>query len=141
MATLIHIRRGTAAFWQGSNPVLAEGEPGYETDSQILKIGDGSTDYNSLRPTYANGAIQDVLLSVNSWTGDTAPYTQTVNVDLMKDTFNPNVGLKPSSSYDVALVEVQEYSKLYKGVSNNGSITFYATDLPRCDLSLTIKRL
>lgn len=36
-------RRGTASQWTSSNPTLAIGEPGFETDTNGLKIGDGST--------------------------------------------------------------------------------------------------
>lgn len=46
----IKTRRGSAASWSSANPVLADGEPGYETDTGVLKIGDGSTKYNSLYP-------------------------------------------------------------------------------------------
>lgn len=35
------LRRDTAAEWTRKNPVLLDGEPGYEKDSQKLKIGDG----------------------------------------------------------------------------------------------------
>ena len=31
-----------------ANPVLAEGEPGFDTTNNILKIGDGTTNWNSL---------------------------------------------------------------------------------------------
>jgi hypothetical protein len=50
--TLIQIRRGTASSWNSSNSnlgaVLSAGEFGYETDTGRLKIGDGSTVWNSL---------------------------------------------------------------------------------------------
>jgi hypothetical protein len=45
---VIRWRRGTAAEWTADNPVLAAGEPGYETDTQYFKIGDGVTSWNSL---------------------------------------------------------------------------------------------
>lgn len=38
----IQIRRGTADDWTNTNPVLASGEPGFETDTNLLKIGLGS---------------------------------------------------------------------------------------------------
>lgn len=44
----IQLRRGTAASWTSSNPVLTQGEPGYETDTGRLKIGDGLTHWVSL---------------------------------------------------------------------------------------------
>ena len=62
-------------------------------------------------------------------------------VDFMYDFFNPSVNLSPSISYVQALVEVQEFSKIYKGVSGDGYVIFYATDIPKCNLSLTLKRL
>ena len=45
----LQLRRNTAALAAVSNPVLAAGEPGYETDTGLLKIGDGSTEWTSLR--------------------------------------------------------------------------------------------
>jgi hypothetical protein len=48
MATRIKLRRDTAANWTSINPILASGEPGYETNSIKYKIGDGVTDWNSL---------------------------------------------------------------------------------------------
>jgi len=44
---LIQVRRGTASDWS-SNPTLAQGEPGFDTTNNILKIGDGTTAWNSL---------------------------------------------------------------------------------------------
>jgi hypothetical protein len=44
----IQIRRGTAAAWTSANPTLASGEPGFETDTGLLFIGDGATAKNSL---------------------------------------------------------------------------------------------
>jgi hypothetical protein len=52
MATRIQIRRDTSIAWEANNPVLALGEPGLETDTFIVKYGDGSTAWNSL--PYAN---------------------------------------------------------------------------------------
>ena len=43
MGTKMLQRRGTAADWASINPVLGEGELGFELDTGILKIGDGVT--------------------------------------------------------------------------------------------------
>lgn len=48
----IQMRRGTAAEWAAANPVLAQGEMAFETDTGLTKIGDGATAYASL-PAYA----------------------------------------------------------------------------------------
>lgn len=41
-------RRGSSAAWLASNPVLAEGESGYDTTARRLKIGDGVTVWSAL---------------------------------------------------------------------------------------------
>lgn len=46
--TQIQLRRNTAAGAAASNPTLAQGEPGLETDTGYVKIGDGTTPWNSL---------------------------------------------------------------------------------------------
>lgn len=38
---IIQVRRDPAYKWAASNPVLREGEPGYERDTRRFKIGDG----------------------------------------------------------------------------------------------------
>ena len=41
-------RKDTAAGWTAANPILLLGEIGYETDTKKFKIGDGTTNWNSL---------------------------------------------------------------------------------------------
>ena len=48
MAVNILLRRGTAAEWTASNPILLEAEVGVETDTKKLKVGDGLTVWASL---------------------------------------------------------------------------------------------
>jgi nitrogen fixation protein len=45
----IKLRRGTAAQWTATNPVLAEGEVGLETDTRKFKVGTGAAAWNSLQ--------------------------------------------------------------------------------------------
>ena len=49
MATRFKLRRDTSANWQLANPILALGEPGIELDTNLIKYGDGSTPWTSLR--------------------------------------------------------------------------------------------
>lgn len=44
----IQLRRDTLSNWQTANPVLSLGEPAWVIDEKRLKIGDGSTAFNSL---------------------------------------------------------------------------------------------
>lgn len=48
MAVRFQLRRDTASNWASTNPVLALGEPGVETDTLKVKVGNGSTAWNSL---------------------------------------------------------------------------------------------
>jgi hypothetical protein len=48
MAVQIQFRRGTASAWTTANPILAEGEMGIETDTDLFKIGDGLTAWAQL---------------------------------------------------------------------------------------------
>ena len=57
MATRMQQRRGTAAQWTGSDPVLEAGEMGWESDTNKFKIGDGTNDWSDLQ--YFND-VQDL---------------------------------------------------------------------------------
>lgn len=48
MAVQIQLRRGTASAWTAANPILADGEIGIESDTDLFKIGDGFTAWASL---------------------------------------------------------------------------------------------
>lgn len=55
MSTLIKLRRDTAANWAATDPVLALGEPGYDTTNNELRIGDGTSAWSSLTPIAGGG--------------------------------------------------------------------------------------
>ena len=46
--TVLQLRRGTATEWPTANPVLAQGELGYETDTNQYKVGDGTSTWSAL---------------------------------------------------------------------------------------------
>lgn len=48
MAVRIQFRRGTSTEWYNANPILSDGEIGYETDTKIIKFGDGATAWRVL---------------------------------------------------------------------------------------------
>ena len=48
MLVRIQQRRGTASEWTTTNPILADGEIGIETDTDKYKIGDGATTWSLL---------------------------------------------------------------------------------------------
>jgi len=51
--TQMQVRRGTASSWTSTNPTLAAGELGFETDTGKFKIGTGSSTWTAL--SYAGG--------------------------------------------------------------------------------------
>lgn len=59
--TLLMFRAGLSSAWQASNIILNEGEPGYETDTHILKIGDGVTAYNDLPAVSGDDSLAEQL--------------------------------------------------------------------------------
>ena len=48
MSVKIQLRRDDASVWTSENPILALGEPGFETDTNQFKIGNGSGVWTSL---------------------------------------------------------------------------------------------
>jgi hypothetical protein len=60
--TRLQVRRGSASTWTSTNPTLSAGEIGYETDTGLFKIGDGTTawtslSYNAVRDLTAGSGI------------------------------------------------------------------------------------
>jgi hypothetical protein len=58
MATLysgrVQLRRDTAANFASDDPTLLEGELAWETDTNLLKVGDGTNSWNAL--DYVSGS-------------------------------------------------------------------------------------
>ena len=71
--TTFKLRRGTAAEWDLINPILAEGEPGFAIDTNILKIGNGKDTWKNLI------AINDAAISAD---GQTITYNQNHQISL-----------------------------------------------------------
>ena len=54
----LKLKRGIASDWATRNPILLEGEPGYELDTGKLKIGNGITGWNGLPYLSGGGSGQ-----------------------------------------------------------------------------------
>lgn len=61
MAQQIQIRRDNSTNWASVNPTLAQGELGFETNTNKLKIGDGTTAWNSLAYYYTPNSMVSLL--------------------------------------------------------------------------------
>lgn len=77
--TKLQVRRDTAANWTSTNPTLASGEIGFETDTLKFKIGNGSTAWNSLAYQNASTSADNYAQTLGTKTlvlsGATTPYT------------------------------------------------------------------
>lgn len=79
MATRIQLRRDTAANWTSTNPTLAQGELGVETDTDQLKIGNGVDDWQTLGYWSSGGGLQpgDNITELSNNAGYITGYTVT----------------------------------------------------------------
>jgi hypothetical protein len=63
MASIIQIRRDTSTNWTTNNPILAQGELGLETNTNKLKVGNGTSAWNSL--SYLIGSASTYLTTAD----------------------------------------------------------------------------
>lgn len=54
----IQLRRDLSTKWTEINPILMEGEVGFEIDTKLRKIGDGVTAWNDLDYLAAENIVQ-----------------------------------------------------------------------------------
>jgi hypothetical protein len=71
MAYRIQIRRDTSSNWTSNNPILLQGEFGYELNTGYAKIGDGQTAWTAL--DYFGGTGPTGLTGVTGATGSGVP--------------------------------------------------------------------
>lgn len=89
---VIKLRRDTTANWATDNPVLAEGETGWDTDLLRVKLGDGVTAWNAL-PWAADEAASVAAETAARIAADTALATSVTNEATARaaaDTTNAN---------------------------------------------------
>jgi hypothetical protein len=79
VVTAIQIRRGTAAQWTSANPTLTAGEQGFETDTGKMKIGNGSTAWNSL--SYLGAGTVTSITAGTGLSGGTITTSGTIAID------------------------------------------------------------
>lgn len=104
MADKIQLRRDLAANWTSNNPVLAQGEEGYELDTGRRKVGDGATAWTGL--PYSGNTDHGLLGGLgdddhpqyhNDTRGDARYYTQ-AQVDAQQLAQDNAIALKYDAS-------------------------------------------
>lgn len=128
MPTKIQLRRGTASQWTSSNPLLASGEVGVETDSKKFKIGDGSTYWNSLSYSSVTQTAVEGLISAHEAESDPHPQYETSIEAQAKVDAHANLTNNPHSvtKSQVGLSNADNTSDVNKPIS---SATQTALDL------------
>lgn len=102
----LKFRRDTASNFQSENPTLAAGEFALETDTSKIKVGDGSTAYNSLQFIDGDPAVALSLIVQGS------NYGYTIG------------GINSGPQSGTALTDVQRYSLTSDGNATDiGDIT------------------
>ena len=152
--TTIKFRRDTSANWTSVNPIPAQGEPCYETDTGKLKIGNGSDNYVTL-PYVSDGGgssgdlpiatattlggikvgnnlsiTEDGTLSASGGSAGTTDYTQLENkpqinsVELTGNKTLDDLGVQAKGNYLTALPDNAVTTDTTQTIS--GSKTFSA---------------
>ncbi len=131
MATGVTIktRRSTAAEWAAANPILAAGEQGYETDTEVLKIGDGVTDYNSLSTRVPTPYKTTRSATLTIAASDSSAKSK-AQADYVCDGVNDQIKIQAAID---TLPTVGGTVKLLEGTYNLNALTnFYLNTINKC---------
>lgn len=136
---IIKLRRDTLTAFAAANPVLASGEPGYETDTGKMKIGDGVTAWNSLDyfVSSSGGSGGNSTITITAGTGGINAY-QVVIVDPASGTSIPADGTNATHAGLVIGMATEPIAEDAEGdAQQTGSIENLAWDLdPGCQYFL-----
>lgn len=91
MSQKIQQRRGTATEWSSANPILSQGEFGFELDTANIKIGDGLTAWSTL-PYIGNSPWIVKTANYTAVNGDKIQADTTSGIFTIKLPLNPNPG-------------------------------------------------
>lgn len=139
--TKIVLRNDTTTNWTTKNPVLSTGELGIETNTRKIKIGDGTTAWNTL--SYMDGGgvppaiIADYTLSAANW--DNNSYTLSITG---KTALNNALVSNSNTGTDSQVLENSiaiADANIYKITDNGTSLTFVCQNTPTTDLKIQVE--
>ena len=112
MATIFKIRRDTSANWSSNNPTLADGELGLDKTNTYLKIGDGSTAWNSLGQfTQTEEQVEDYIGGMVTGNTETFITVTYEDGDVSNVDCNENLFFRTPNAYsDISL---RKYSSAF----------------------------
>lgn len=120
----IQLRRDTASNWSSKNPVLLVGEAGYDTTNRILKIGNGSTPWNSLLEAHSNSGVTAGYAGHSSFSE-----TSRVSIPYLHINAQGHITSKATNTFKVCTECTTIWSGLsdhagYDDITQSGSINF-----------------
>jgi len=89
-----------------------------------IKIGDGSTNVNDLPFTTSGNLLKATV--TGSWTGNTAPYTQTITVNGISASSTPNISPVLTGVLATDNTILNAWDNVYRITTGNNSITVYS---------------
>ena len=92
-----------------------------ESKAELIKFDDGKS-VQELRSSLYYATLGVI------WTGNSAPYSQVVNISGVLSTDSPIIDMVNSGTYDTDTSLNYEWSKVYRAVAGNGIITFYSRE-------------
>ena len=84
MIKFVWLRRTSESF-KNSNPILLKDQLGYETDTHLIKVGDGVTAYNDLRYMIENGKSAYELAVEEGFEGTISEWLDSLSKDIFKN--------------------------------------------------------
>ncbi len=121
---LIQLRKGSSSEWSSVNPVLASGEPGYDTTNNTIKIGDGTSPWNTLSTLSV-----DLDTSLVAGTGISLDYNSITNSLYINTTGNYASSTHSHIISDISGLQTSLDGKQPSGSYAASSHTHTASDL------------
>lgn len=145
MATVINttfkLKRGTAARWAELNPILAQGEPGFAYDVNLLKVGNGETPWNDL--PYINDSETGVVSAPK-----VTDFPEVGDIDVIYKAYEEKTLYQwneITSSYEELVSRLVNVNDLVQDegsvlILNGGSATDNKTESNSLNVSLRLRR-
>lgn len=117
-------------------PVGGDALGGVKNGGNVSIAEDGTMNYTGERATVA---YYTAIIFADAWEGDAAPYTAAVSVDGITEDDKPDIDLIASEDFYLAETEDVEWGYIYKAVTSENSVMFYAKYKPTLALEAQIK--
>lgn len=86
----------------------------------------------------ASYRIFTATIPYTSWTGASAPYSKEVTVTGLLSTDKPIIDIVLTGTYATDVTMRNNWALIYRGVSDDDFITFYADSVPSADISIQL---